>query len=144
VQGLRVGASFLRGPYLDRQYQFFFPGEAPPVTQPATGVGVDVSWARGHWNTYGEWQHFHLDYAAIPDFSRQVAYGEVRRVLSPRWFVAARLDYASNSVGTSERIYEAAVGYRPNASQLVKAGYQSNRTFAVQFISTFRALSFSR
>src|SRR5262249_50544682 len=29
-QGLRVGMSLYRGPYLDRHYPFFFPGEANP------------------------------------------------------------------------------------------------------------------
>ena len=61
-----MGASAYRGPYLDRQYEFFFPGEAPPRDLPATAIGVDAQWGRGPWNVYGEWQGFQMDYTVIP------------------------------------------------------------------------------
>jgi hypothetical protein len=40
TQGLRVGASTYRGPYLDYEYPYYFPGEADPHVLPATAVGV--------------------------------------------------------------------------------------------------------
>lgn len=46
-QGFRVGVSAYRGPYLDRNYPYYFPGEAPPRELPATGYGLDVQWGRG-------------------------------------------------------------------------------------------------
>ena len=154
VQGFRVGASFFRGPYLDRQFPYFFPGEANPSQLPATGAGIDVSWARGPWNVYGEWQRLQMDYHVIPVFSENAAYGEIRRVLGPRWYVAARLGYWRPSEGTGYQEYETAVGYRPNTHQLVKAGYEIEQgpavrgtldnTFAIQLVTTFRALSLAR
>ena len=34
MQGLRIGASAYRGPYLDRNYPYYFPGELPPGQLP--------------------------------------------------------------------------------------------------------------
>src|SRR4051812_15233246 len=48
-QGLRVGVSAYRGPYLHRQYAYYFPGEADPRDLPASGYGVDAQWGRGPW-----------------------------------------------------------------------------------------------
>ncbi len=69
-QGLRVGLSSYRGPYLDRQEPFFRPGEAEPKDLPATAVGADAEWARGHWNLNGEWQHFDMTYHRASHVSR--------------------------------------------------------------------------
>jgi hypothetical protein len=153
-QGFRVGASTYRGPYLDRQSPFYFPGEAKPRDLPATAVGVDVAWGRGPWNVYGEWQRFQMDYRLIPTFHEQVGYGEVRRVLGPRWYVAERISYIRASAFPGYQVYETAVGYRPNAHQLIKVGYEveqgpatqgaQGNTFAIQFVTAFRALSLGR
>jgi hypothetical protein len=143
LQGFRVGASAFRGPYLDRQYEFYFPGEAPPRSLPGSGVGVDVSWGRGPWNAYGEWQRFQMDYHAIPTFRQQFAYGELRRVLAPRWYVAARFAQMTASFGLSQRVFEAAVGFRPNAFDLVKLEYETDNTVAIQFVTTLRPISFA-
>lgn len=140
-QGFRVGGSLLRGPYLSRDYPYFFPGEAPPNTLPATGVGVDVSWGRGPWNVYGEWQRFQMDYHAIPTFREQFVYGEVRRVLSPRWYVAIRQGEATHSVGPNVNVFEAAAGYRPSPFELVKLEYETNKTVAIQFVTSFSPLA---
>src|SRR3984893_18411175 len=40
-QGFRVGVSAYRGPYLDRHYAYYFPGEAQPRDLPDTGYGFD-------------------------------------------------------------------------------------------------------
>ncbi len=154
LQGFRVGASAFRGPYLDRQSPFFFPGEANPKDLPGSGIGVDLSWARGGWNVYGEWQRLQMDYRLIPTFSEHAAYGEIRRVLHPRWYVAARLGYLRASAFPGYQSYETAVGFRPNAHQLVKMDYEIeqgptirgtlNNTFAVQLVTQFRAISLAR
>jgi hypothetical protein len=151
VQGFRVGASAFRGPYLDRQSPFYFPGEADPKDLPGSGVGVDVAWARGGWNVYGEWQRLQMDYTVIPAFREQAAYAEIRRVLSPRWYVAARPGYLRASAFPGYQEYETVVGYRPNAHQLVKVEYEIaqgprirgtlSNTFAIQLVTQFRAIS---
>lgn len=148
-QGFRIGVSGYRGPYLDRHYDFFFPGEANPNTLPAHALGADVQWARGHWNVQGEFQRFLMPYVAIPDYREDAGYGEVRRVLHPRWYIAARLGYASANFGGTTPRYEFAAAYRPGRNELIKAGYQLNHhntgtvandhTFAVQFITTLHA-----
>ncbi len=43
-QGFRVGGSAYYGPYLHRQYRFFFPREANPRDLPGRGFGLDVEW----------------------------------------------------------------------------------------------------
>ena len=148
-QGFRVGVSGYRGPYLSRDYAYFFPGEANPNTQIAHGLGADAQWARGHWNVQGEFQRFAMPYKRIPTFREDVGYGEVRRVLHPRWYVAGRIGYKSATFGGTTTRYEFAAGYRPGRHELIKAGYQLNHhntgsiandnTFAVQFITTLHA-----
>ena len=146
-QGLRAGVSAYRGPYLDRDYPYFFPGEANPNTLPATAMGVDVEWARGHWNVQGEAQKFRMPYKAIPDFTEQAGYGEVKRSLGARWFVAGRVGYTSNSVSGKAQSFETAAAYRPDRFQLIKLEYElqhydtgthrEDHTLALQLVTTF-------
>jgi hypothetical protein len=154
MQGFHVGISSYHGPYLDRQYAFYFPGEAKPRDLPATAVGVDAQWGRGPWSLYGEWQRFQMDYSVIPTFVKQVGYWEGRRTLHPRWYVAARAGYLRASAGAGREAYELAVGYRPSRWELVKVGYQVQQgpdirgtlanTLAVQLVTTFGPLSIPR
>lgn len=122
-QGFRIGASTYRGPFLDRKFPFYFPGEIEPRKLPATAIGLDVQFAQGPWNAYGEWQHFRMDYRAIPTFTEHTGYGELRRVLNPRWFLAARIEYVRLGGFPGYQRYEVGAGYRPNRLQLVKASY---------------------
>jgi len=149
-QGLRVGVSGYRGPYLDRQWPFFFRGESSPRELPATTAGADLEWARGHWNVYSEWQWWEMTYHAIPAFRRQGGYVEARRVLHPRWYVAARTGYLHGSYESGGETYELAVGFRPNAHQLIKVGYALARErdddrlyniLGVQLVTTLHPLS---
>jgi hypothetical protein len=149
-QGLRIGASGYRGPYLDRDYPFYFRGEAKPKDLAATGLGLDADWAIGHWNVRGEWQRFVMTYRAIPDFHDSGGYAEVKRVIDPRWFVAARVGYLHSNVLSGNETFEGAVGFRANRNQLVKAGYLVSRaqrdgslkgTLLVQFVTTVHPLS---
>ena len=81
----------------------------------------------GHWNLYGEWQKFELNYHAIPTFREDAGYAEARRVLHPRWYVAARAGYLHTSYHSGGETYEASVGFRPNLHQLIKVGYSVQR-----------------
>jgi hypothetical protein len=146
-QGFRVGVSAYRGPYLDRQYAYFFPGEEAPNKLPAHAVGLDAGWARGHSSVQGEVQKFVLPYTVIPTFSELAAYGEFKQVLTPRWFVAARVGYTGSKAAGKSTSLETAAGYRPNRFQLIKIGYEyecystgddpNDKIFAVQVITTF-------
>jgi hypothetical protein len=150
-QGLHVGASAYRGPYLDRQNKYYFPGEAKPRELPGSAYGLDGAWGTGHWSMTGEWQRFVMTYHAIPTFTHTVGYVDVRRTLNPRMYAASRVSYTRASVGPRRQIYEVALGFRPNAHQLVKVGYQIQQgpglrgtlanTFAVQLVTTLRPVS---
>ena len=154
VQGLRIGASAYRGPYLHRQFAYFLPGEANPKDLPATAVGIDVSWARGHWSTNGELHWFTLPYRAMPTVKEQAGYVEARRTLHPRWFVATRLGYMHYSFGQTAQNYEFAAGFRPNSHQLIKCEYQTprgpsvynslGRALVVQLVTSFHPISIAR
>ena len=123
-QGFRVGVSAYRGPYLDRQYAYFFPGEANPSTLSAHALGLDVSWAHGHTSATGEVQNFVMPYKAIPDFRESTGYGEIKQGLSPRWYVAVRSGFSSANASGEEQILETSAGFRPNRLQLIKIGYE--------------------
>jgi hypothetical protein len=150
-QGLRVGVSAYDGPYLDRQFPYYFPGEAPPRQLPARAFGVDAQWAAGHWNVQGELQRFCMEYRVIPTFHEEAGYVEVRRVLHPRWFVAQRTGYLANSAGPTAQRFEAVVGFRPDSRNIVKVGYGVDRvmgpggslagTFQLQVVTMLHPLS---
>ena len=73
-QGLRVGVSGYRGPYLDRKYAYYFPGEANPSKLPAHAIGLDGNWAHGHTTAFVEVQRFVMPYTVIPDFRESAGY----------------------------------------------------------------------
>jgi hypothetical protein len=145
-QGFRVGASGYRGPFLDRDYEYFLPGEADPNTLPAHGVGVDASWERGHTRILAEAQKFVMPYTVIPTYSEVATYVELRQVLSPRWFLAVRPGYTSGNQGGYVRCLESAAGFRFNRRQLLKFGYEIEHytastpdytnTVGVQFVTS--------
>jgi hypothetical protein len=147
LQGFRVGVSAYRGPYLNRQYRFYFPGEAPPRDLPSTGYGLDVQWGRGPWNVYGELAHFQMTYKAIPTYNVHTGYAEVRRVLHPRWYAAARTGYSRPLRRPGSESYEMAVGFRPNPSQVLKLGFTTEHysgdplehMVMIQFVTSFKA-----
>lgn len=154
AQGLRVGASGFYGPYLDRQYPYYFPGEARPRDLPASGVGIEGGWAKGHWNTMGELQWFTRDYRAIPTFTQRAGYIESRRTLGPRWFAAARVSFLTETESAPTRLYEIAIGFRPNTKQLLKVEYQlpiesepikgSGSGLVIQFVTSLHPISLAR
>lgn len=152
LQGFRAGISGARGPYLDRQWPFFFPGEANPNRLPGSSLGTDVQFARGHWNLETEWNWMLMPYHEIPFTRREGAYVEVKRVLSPRWYVAVRDGYLSTkgSLNDIEEVYELAAAYRASTHELIKLGYEIqdnatpghvNRFLMVQLVTTVHPLS---
>ena len=146
-QGLRVGVSAYRGPYLDRTYIYFFPGEAKPSSLPANALGFDTAWSHGHSSVQGEVQRFVMPYKAIRTFRELAAYVEVRQVLSPRWYLAARGGYTSAKESGKVQSFEAAAGFRPDRLQIIKIGYEfrhyntgrdaNDNTVAIQFVTSF-------
>jgi hypothetical protein len=133
--GLHVGVSGFRGPYLDKSISPFLPAGTTIRNFPASGLGMDAQWSRGAWSLQGEWQHFHFD---LPGFvvspSLNAEYAQVKRIVSPRLFLAARAAaqhfgrIADNSgVSASHftgprQVYELTAGYHLNRQQLLKVG----------------------
>ena len=144
-QGLRVGVSSYYGPYLDRQYQFFAPGEANPNTLRARAFGVDGNWAHRHTSVQGEWQKFVMPYKVAPTFRESAGYVEVKQVVSPRWYVAVRSGFSNTNGSGKQQALETAAGFRPNRFQLIKVGYEyehyntggrDENTLAIQLVTT--------
>jgi hypothetical protein len=143
-QGFRVGFDAYRGPYLDRHYAYFFPGEKNPGSLPATGLGIDAQLSHSHTSLQFEEDRFLMIYAAIPDYRESAGYLEVRQVLSPRWYLAFRPGYTAATTGGDMRGIESAVAYRPSRFQIVKLDYEiehytqgtphNQNTIAVQWV----------
>jgi hypothetical protein len=131
-QGLRVGASAYRGPYLHRGHRFYMPEEIRPRDLPATGYGVDLQYAHGHWNVQAEVQRFQKAYTAFPTFEQVAAYGEVKYAIRPRWFLAFRGAREQGGPPPTRTVLETAVGYWAAPRQLIKVGYQAYRGSATR------------
>ena len=131
-QGLRVGFSVYHGPFM-RQSSRFLSGGERSADYPATGLGVDLQWAKGRWSFSGEWQHFDFPYPRLATLVAQHGYGEAKLVLTPRWYAAVRAGYQNYTYLAPDRQnYDFVVGYRPNRFQLLKVGYQWLRDQTVQ------------
>ncbi len=145
-QGLRLDVSAYRGPYLDRKYQYYFPGEVNPNKLSATAVGLDGNWTHGHTTVQGELQKFVMPYTVIPTFRETAGYGELKQVLSPRWYLAFRGGYSSSNAAGKTETTEAAAGFRPNRLQLIKVEYEAklygsgdqevDNRLAIQYVTT--------
>jgi hypothetical protein len=163
-QGFRVGMSAYRGPWIDDTLDNSFLPDYSAADFPASGLGVDVQWARGYWSANGEWDRFVFDY---PNFTVPPAlsfgYAEVKRIISPRWYAAVRTGYqldnspaylnvrSASTFVPNRQAYEFAFGYRPNRLTLLKVGYEvmnvhggppgQDNVFGVQFITSINSLS---
>ncbi len=133
--GLHVGASGFRGPYLDRALLSYLPAGVPLRSFLASGAGLDAEWARGPWAVEGEWQRFRFDLPAfIAPPSEMAGYAQVKRIISPRVFIAMRAAAlrfgpvrdtsggSANRFASPQEIYEIGGGYRLNRAQLLKFG----------------------
>ncbi len=162
MQGLRVGVSAFRGPYLEASVLAALPAGRTLRSFPATAVGIDAQWARGRWSAVGEWQRFQYD---LPSFTTAPSvvstYGELKAIVAPRLFVAGRAGWmnpggAADKTGVSTgqfapsiASYELAAGSWINRHQLLKASYEwlkienvPGTTFNVlgfEFVTTFHA-----
>jgi len=108
--GLVLGVSAARGAFLVRSLQDQFASGARG-SFPQDAIGVDGEYSRGYWIVRGEaiWSHWHLPIIAAPEITDPLtarsAYLESRYRLSPRYFVAARVDGLGFSRVTGVRFY---------------------------------------
>jgi acetyltransferase-like isoleucine patch superfamily enzyme len=131
-----VGASAFRGPYLDQNLAPLLPQGKSIRDFAASGIGIDAQWARGPWSAEGEWQHFQFD---LPGFivspSENAGYAQVKRILTPRAFLAVRASAqrfgrVQDTSGVSASTYQApqyvdelSFGYRFSRQELLKVGF---------------------
>jgi hypothetical protein len=163
VQGWRVGVSGFRGPYLSPDVAPLLPVGSTVRSFPASGLGLEMQWARGHWSASGEWQRFQYD---LPGFTQAPSvtstYGEGKRIITPRLYVAGRVGWlkpggAADTSGASSSqfspwiaSYELGGGWWLNRHQLLKASYEwlniehlggtQTNVLGVQFVTTFHAI----
>jgi hypothetical protein len=162
-QGWRVGISGFRGPYLAPDVAPLLPVGTSVRSFPASGLGLEMQWARGHWSASGEWQRFQYD---LPGFTEAPAvistYGEAKRILTPRLYLAGRAGWlnprgAADATGASTSqfspwigSYELGGGWWLNRHQLLKASYEwlkiehltgtQTNVLGFQFVTTFHAV----
>jgi hypothetical protein len=162
-QGFRAGLSGFRGPYLDPSVATLLPMGTSVRDFPASGIGADVQWAQGRWSATGEWQRFQFDspnFTVSPSVSS--TYAEVKRILTPRLYVAGRAGWlrpggardvtgaATDQFSSNMASYELGAGCWLNRHQLLKTSYEwlriehltGTRTnvLGFQLVTTFHAL----
>jgi hypothetical protein len=163
-QGLRVGMSAYRGPWLAGSFASFVPQGLTAADFPASGVGIDAQWARGRWSVGGEWDRFVFDFPHLSNAPTMTfGYAEIKMIIHPRWYAAFRPNFQTdnhliiggvespNTVFPNRQYYEAVLGFRPDRFQLLKVGYEwahvengevnHNNVFGVQLVTTFNGLS---
>lgn len=152
-QGLRVGVSGYRGPYLSRNYDYFFPGEENPNKLPAHALGMDASWTHGHTVVQGELQKFAMPYTVIPTYRETAGYVDVKQAIGPRWYVASRYGQTKANATGHMQCIESGAGFRLSRFELIKATYEiehynygstrNYNTVGIQFVTTLHR-SFGR
>jgi hypothetical protein len=108
--GLVFGLSAAHGAFLVRSLQDQY-GSGASGSFPQDAIGVDGEYSRGYWIVRGEaiWNHWHLPVIAAPAITNPLTarsgYLESRYRLSPRFFVAARVDGLGFSKVTGIRFF---------------------------------------
>lgn len=135
-QGFRVGGSAFRGPYLDRDLESVLPAGTSIRDFPATGLGLDVQWARGWWSAHGEIHHFTFagpNWVVAPNVTS--SYAEMKRTLTPRFYLAGRAGRLTTGrvvdvqglslphIGSAMTSIELAAGAWLNRHQSLKVSY---------------------
>lgn len=161
-QGFRVGVSGFRGPYLAPDVIPYLAAGTSARAFAASGLGLEAQWARGHWSASCEWQRFQYDYPGFTQAPSVVStYGEAKRTLTPRFYVAGRAGWlkpggATDSTGASINQFAASIssyelggGWWINRHQLLKGSYEwlrvehvpgTQNNIVVQFVTTFHAV----
>jgi hypothetical protein len=150
IVGLRIGASFTVGPYLNDSIPATMLGGASWDHYKQRVVALDARFSRGYLETHFEAARGSYDVPsrATPLFGFNY-YGEAKYTLSPRFFVAGRAErnkYPFIRAGATAWIArlpdfvngEAGVGYRFSPSTLVKASVRGDRWWVAQGAAGFR------
>ncbi len=151
MTGLRFGASFTAGSYLNDGYSNAQLDGKSWSSYEQRIVALDLAYSVGYLETHAEYAHGRYDVPKASAVAGDTYYGEVKYTFTPRFFVAARAERNRypfiRAFGTTwvARLTdfvngEAGVGYRVTASTLVKATIRGDRWWvapgAVGFLGT--------
>ncbi|MDB4876967.1 MAG: periplasmic sensor hybrid histidine kinase [Gemmatimonadetes bacterium] len=138
--GLRVGASFTAGSYLNRDLAAAQYGATDWTEYQQRVFALDASFSRGYLETHAEFARGNYDVPGrTTGLTGYTYYGEAKYTLSPRLFVAVRLERnkypfirPAQTVSWSSRLTdfvdgETGVGYRLTSSTLLKASVRADR-----------------
>jgi hypothetical protein len=165
-QGFHIGGSAFRGPYLDSAISPWLPAGTNIRSFPATGLGLDVEWARGRFNTHSELQQVRFDapnFATPPRFL--AGYVEVKARVTPRIFVAVRDGFlksrsVTDTLGMSASEFaptlhttEVGLGYWLRPRVLAKVSYEfaqsanssgtKSNVLGLQLVASFNQLQWA-
>ena len=157
--GFRVGGSFTRGSYLNRDMSSAIPDAAAWSSFNQRIIAFDTRFARGHSEVRAEFSLSSYDVPTIDDAVRgKAGYVEFKRTWTPRFFTAFRLegnDYplvklrdTGKWIGKAVLFWnaEAGIGYRFSRDSVLKVSYRGDRwenpekngkAFAFQFSHQF-------
>ncbi len=139
IVGLRIGASFTAGPYLNSGLDSVLPTTTPWADYDQRLAAVDFTFSRGYLETHAEGARGSYD---VPGRASPITgftyYGEAKYTLSPRFYVAARVErnkYPFIRRTTTAWIArltdfvdgEAGVGVRLTSTTLLKGSYLADR-----------------
>jgi hypothetical protein len=148
--GLRIGGSFTIGPYLNSAMDSVLPTSKLWTDYNQRLTAVDVSFSRGYLETHAEGARGSYD---VPGRASPITgftyYGEAKYTLSPRFYVAARVErnkYPFIRRGATAWVSrltdfmdgEAGVGVRVTANTLLKASYLADRWWVAPTSTGFR------
>jgi hypothetical protein len=150
LPGLRIGGSFTVGPYLNGTYTAAQLGGESWTEYHQRVVAADVAYAHGYLETHAEAARGSYD---VPGRAAPIVgwtyYGEAKYTLSPRWFVAARVernDYpfvrgtATTWVARLTDFVdgEVGIGYRVSPTTLFKSSIRGDRWWVSPTATAFR------
>jgi hypothetical protein len=136
ITGLRIGASYTRGPYLNADLGTAIPSGTFWENYAEQVVAFDGSFSRGYFEFHGEAAVSHYQIPTRESITGFGAYLEFKYTLAPRFFLATRLEYNKYAYIEPESdapweaelvpIYngEFGAGYRLGAKTLLKLSYR--------------------
>ena len=150
IVGLRIGGSFTVGPYLNSALDSVLPTSSPWTDFNQRVAAVDFTYSRGYLETHAEGARGSYD---IPGRDTPITgftyYGEAKYTLSPRFYVAARVErnrYPFIRRTTTTWVSrltdfvdgEAGIGVRLTTSTVLKGSYLADRWWVAPTATGFR------
>jgi hypothetical protein len=148
--GLRIGGSFTVGPYLNSSMDSILPTSSPWTDYDQRVAAMDFSFSRGYLETHAEGARgtYEVPGRATP-ITGFTYYGEAKYTLSPRFYVAARVErnkypfIRRTTTAWVSRLTdfvdgEAGIGVRLTTNTLLKGSYLADRWWVAPTAAGFR------